>query len=50
LAGVIYLHVFHFTARIFNTKGNLWYHDGATTGTSCIPEGNVADIDRDVLT
>lgn len=49
LRGIIYLRAFHFTARLFDREGNTWYHDGAVTGSTCIAEGYMADLDRDTL-
>ncbi len=43
LFGMIYLGGGHFTARIIDGGGSVWYHDGARTGNLCIAE-NPADI------
>src|ERR1700683_3635248 len=33
--GLIYHGDFHFTSRIIGIDGNVWYHDGMITGSSC---------------
>ncbi|KAI0351714.1 hypothetical protein OH77DRAFT_1410608 [Trametes cingulata] len=39
LCGVVYLGSNHFTARYISDSGMAWYHDGASTGSLCTPEG-----------
>jgi hypothetical protein len=41
--GLIYHGDFHFTSRIIGTNGNIWYHDGMTTRSSC---ENERDFDK----
>jgi hypothetical protein len=35
LRGIIYYGDIHFTSRIISTNGDVWYHDGMTTGSTC---------------
>jgi hypothetical protein len=41
LRGVIYLADQHFTSRILKPNGDVWYHDGITTGRTSSFEGSV---------
>ena len=41
LAGLIYFGSFHFTSRIIDKDGSIWYHDGVRTGRRCVYEGNI---------
>ncbi|KAI0354570.1 hypothetical protein OH77DRAFT_1456690 [Trametes cingulata] len=43
LRGVIYHGSNHFTCRYLSSEGNVWYHDGASTGQNCIRESVSAD-------
>ena len=43
LRGVIYFGEAHYTSRILNEDGNVWFHDGIATGNSVIYEGNLGD-------
>src|SRR5882724_7842651 len=38
--GLIYHGDFHFTSHIIRTDGNVWYHDGMTSRSSCENEGD----------
>lgn len=40
LRGVIYFKDYHFTARVWDANGNVWFHDGQTTGAACEKELN----------
>jgi hypothetical protein len=44
LSGLIYHGQFHFTSRIISHNGNVWYHDGRTTGKECVPQGQLQNI------
>ena len=44
LFGVIYLGFAHFTARFIDECGNVWYHDGISTGESCVLEPLDVDL------
>jgi hypothetical protein len=35
LRGIVYHGEKHFTCRIISPEGEMWYHDGMTTGNSC---------------
>ncbi|KAJ7633729.1 hypothetical protein B0H17DRAFT_961649 [Mycena rosella] len=39
LRGVIYGGQGHFTSRIIDRAGNMWFHDGISTGRQCMSEG-----------
>jgi hypothetical protein len=50
LRGIIYGGQGHFTCRVIGRDGTMWFHDGITTGSSCISEVNVRTLtDRSVL-
>jgi hypothetical protein len=49
LRGIIYLGGYHFTARIFDLNGKVWFHDGRTYGNTCVPQGWLADFDAKSL-
>ena len=44
LRGVIYGDGNHFVARLIRKDGNIWYHDGMTTGSICVFEGRLDQI------
>ena len=44
LRGIIYGDGNHFVARLFTTDGRIWYHDGMTTGSNCVFEGNLEHL------
>jgi hypothetical protein len=41
LRGVIYGGNSHFTSRLLDKSGNLWYNDGMTTGRRCMSDGPI---------
>ncbi|KAF8872935.1 hypothetical protein CPB84DRAFT_1644916, partial [Gymnopilus junonius] len=41
LSGIIYSRQSHFVARIVDSEGSIWYHDGMTTGRCCIKENTL---------
>jgi hypothetical protein len=49
LRGVIYQGGAHFTCRIITSSGGIWYHDGMTTGSQCVHEGEMNDIQPEFL-
>ncbi|KAJ7635509.1 hypothetical protein DFH06DRAFT_1003421 [Mycena polygramma] len=50
LRGIIYGGHGHFTCRLIEADGTMWFHDGITTGRRCVPEINInALADRLVL-
>ncbi|HYT46524.1 MAG TPA: hypothetical protein VEP90_29625, partial [Methylomirabilota bacterium] len=44
LRGVIYGDGSHFVARLITRDGNIWFHDGMTTQSSCIFEGKLGQL------
>lgn len=46
LRGLIYFGEFHFVSRIIDRSGQVWFHDGMTTGSSCQWEG-IIDLSSD---
>jgi len=53
LAGIIYFNKTssHFIANIFDKEGNIWYHNGISTESSCTLHGTLATMDmRSILT
>jgi len=42
LAGIVYYGSDHFTARIILQDGQIWFHDGITTGQTTIYDGSLA--------
>ncbi len=49
LKGIIYFGGAHFTSRVINQSGELWYHDGIATGRNCIYNGKVREIQNHEL-
>ena len=47
LRGLIYWGDFHFVSRIIDKSGQVWFHDGMTTGSSCQWEG-IIDLSSDI--
>ncbi|KAJ6562187.1 hypothetical protein B0H19DRAFT_1068860 [Mycena capillaripes] len=45
LRGIIYGGQGHFTCRLIGRDGSMWFHDGITTGSNCIQEGNIRSLD-----
>ncbi|KAJ7019096.1 hypothetical protein C8F04DRAFT_976173 [Mycena alexandri] len=45
LRGIVYGGAAHFTARYISTDGSVWFHDGITTGSRCVEEGNLNSMD-----
>lgn len=41
LRGIIYGGGYHFTAKIIDVDGTIWYHDGQVTASSCRREGSL---------
>jgi hypothetical protein len=46
LRGLIYLGGFHYTCHIIDHSGNIWFHDGMTTGNKCNAEGKMGSISQ----
>ncbi|EIW58457.1 uncharacterized protein TRAVEDRAFT_124747 [Trametes versicolor FP-101664 SS1] len=43
--GLIYWGADHFTCRFVDLEGQVWYHDGISTGRNCARESSLADAD-----
>jgi hypothetical protein len=43
LRGIAYHGSFHFTSRFISEKGDIWYHDGRRTGSTCIYDGDLTN-------
>ncbi len=41
LRGIAYFGQFHFTSRVVSVDGDIWYHDGMTTGDACDRDGHL---------
>ena len=46
ICGVIYHGEFHFTARIINIDGTIFYHDGITTQRQTLKDRHMSQIDK----
>jgi hypothetical protein len=46
LRGLVYYGGFHFTCRIIDESGNIWFHDGMTTGRIAIKEGRFGSVSQ----
>jgi hypothetical protein len=44
LRGIIYHGAYHFTSRIIGQVATIWYHDGRSTGSTCIDDGQLDSI------
>ncbi|KAJ7204255.1 hypothetical protein C8J57DRAFT_1542277 [Mycena rebaudengoi] len=44
LRGVVYHGGSHFTSRIVDSHGDVWFHDGITTRSTSVYEGNLGSI------
>jgi hypothetical protein len=49
LIGMIQLGDFHFTSRIVDRNGGVWFHDGISTGHDLDYEGSLQNIDINML-
>jgi hypothetical protein len=49
LRGIVYLGSYHFTARLFDTEGNVWFNDGRETGDVCGLDGRFEDFEPQTL-
>jgi hypothetical protein len=49
LRGIVYFGAFHFTSRIVDCDGSVWFHDGMVTGQACISDGKLRDYTNDEL-
>jgi hypothetical protein len=46
LKGLVYYGDFHFTCRIVDESGNIWFHDGMTTGRTSINDGKFGTVSQ----
>jgi hypothetical protein len=46
LRGLVYHGGFHFTCRIIDESGNIWFHDGMTTGRITVKEGKFGSVSQ----
>ena len=46
LRGLVYYGGFHFTCRIIDESGNIWFHDGMTTARTTIKEGRIGSVSQ----
>ena len=46
LRGLVYYGGFHFTCRIIDESGNVWFHDGMTTARTTIKEGRIGSVSQ----
>ncbi|KAJ6536056.1 hypothetical protein B0H19DRAFT_1317633 [Mycena capillaripes] len=49
LRGIVYGGQAHFTCRLVDKDGSMWFHDGITTGSNCIPEINTNALQNKLL-
>ena len=46
LKGLVYQGDYHFTCCIIDESGNIWFHDGMTTGRSTLKEGKFGSVSQ----
>ena len=46
LKGLVYHGGYHFTCRIVDESGNIWFHDGMTTGRILIKDGKIGSVSQ----
>src|SRR6267154_1894318 len=46
LKGLVYHGGYHFTCRIVDESGNIWFHDGMTTGRTSIKDGKFGTVSQ----
>jgi hypothetical protein len=44
--GLVYHDGYHFTCQIIDESGNIWFHDGITTGRSSTKEGKFGSVSQ----
>ena len=49
IRGLIYYGEFHFSSRIIGSEGDVWYHDGIATGSTCENEGHIETFSKNKL-
>jgi len=46
LKGLVYHGGYHFTCQIIDESGNIWFHDGITTGRTLTKEGKFGSVSQ----
>jgi hypothetical protein len=46
LKGLVYHGGYHFTCRIVDESGNIWFHDGMSTGRTSIKDGRFGSVSQ----
>ena len=49
LEGLVYHGGYHFTCQIIDESGNIWFHDGITTGRTLTKEGKFGNVSQPIL-
>ena len=49
LYGLIYHGDHHFSCRVVDKSGGIWFHDGIHTKKNCEYEGNISQVDPNML-
>ncbi|KAJ7238670.1 hypothetical protein C8J57DRAFT_1086819, partial [Mycena rebaudengoi] len=49
ICGAVYLKANHFTSRVVETNGSIWYHDGILTSSNCEPDDNLYSLQSNFL-
>ncbi|KAI0083775.1 hypothetical protein BDY19DRAFT_873061, partial [Irpex rosettiformis] len=49
LAGIIYFGDFHFTCRVIDNNGHIWYNDGIQTGSQSQYESHIDQTHSELL-
>ncbi|KAJ7882877.1 hypothetical protein B0H13DRAFT_1623774, partial [Mycena leptocephala] len=44
LRGIMYRGKNHFTCKFIDRQGEIWFHNGITTRSTCTPEVNIATV------
>ncbi|KAJ7019553.1 hypothetical protein C8F04DRAFT_975515 [Mycena alexandri] len=45
LRGIVYGGGAHFVCRFISKRGRVWYHDGIVTGSRCVDDGWLKNVD-----
>ena len=44
LRGIVYYRNYHYTSRVIDVEGNVWFHDGMTTGSGLRSQGSATKM------
>jgi hypothetical protein len=44
LRGIVYYGSYHYTSRIVDVGGHVWFHDGMTTGRGMRSQGSITKL------